>query len=387
MRIHPAAAEEPLIERLCDEHYAWQASSRAGAPLFVLHDGPPYANGPLHMGHLLNKVLKDTILRAKLLRGYRVHFRPGWDCHGLPIELKALELARERREAVPDAAATRAAAAQCAADTIAIQRSSFKRWGVMGDWERPYLTMSPEYEAAQLEVFRRMVRRDLIFRGERPVHWSPASRTALAEAELEYVDDHVSTAAYVGFGLRAGARASAGARALLEGGGGAAPIAAIWTTTPWTLPANQAVCVGADLTYTLAAAASSERYIVAEPRREALAEALGTPLEAIGSVVGSELEGCVCVHPLSAREVPILFGGHVSADAGTGLVHTAPAHGLDDFSVCQENGLLETACPVDADGRFTDEGDAAPFAGLFLSLTPFFPYVTPHSYHMTPLNF
>ncbi|KAL3915445.1 MAG: hypothetical protein SGPRY_007215, partial [Prymnesium sp.] len=210
----PHLSEPPLVPRLSTHHYLAQSSSRPDATLWTLHDGPPYANGPLHMGHLLNKVLKDTINRYKLLTGHRIAFTPGWDCHGLPIELKAISLLSQPPPSPPStegsppapspavspspsALELRRAAAACAREAIERQRESFKRFGVMGDWNSPYTTMDPAYEASELG-------RGLVYRGSRPVHWSPAMRTALAEAELEYKVDHTSTAAFIAFELCGG---------------------------------------------------------------------------------------------------------------------------------------------------------------------------------------
>jgi isoleucyl-tRNA synthetase len=256
----PAKTEPALIKRLCHEHYRWQAER--GAPDFVLHDGPPYANGGLHMGHFLNKVIKDFINRWMVLKGHRVHYVPGWDCHGLPIELRALQLAAERGETAAGSAdplTLRHAAAACAREAMADQRAGFERWGIMADWDRAYHTMAPEYEAAQLGVLAKLVARGLVYRRRRPVHWSPATHTALAEAELEYPDGHTSTAAHVAFRLAlhgvpseaaagsAAARAPAALTSALAAG--KEVVAVAWTTTPWTLPANQALCVGETIEY------------------------------------------------------------------------------------------------------------------------------------------
>jgi isoleucyl-tRNA synthetase len=332
------------------------------------------------MGHFLNKALKDMINRWMLLRGCRVDFTPGWDCHGLPIELRALQIAGvDSAHALPPLQ-IRSQAAACAREAIDAQRASFVRWGVMGDWEKPYTTMQPTYEAAQLGVLEAMLGRGLVFRGARPVHWSPASRTALAEAELDYVDAHSSTAAFVAFPVRVGGEGSPPPSWMA-----ADASLVIWTTTPWTLPANEAVCARADLTYSLVevdereagrgegseggggggrGGGSGERLVVASSRVEALEEALAQPLRIHATFPGAELGGLRCAHPLSGREVPILFAEHVTDTAGTGLVHTAPAHGPDDYAVGLEHGL-SLVCPVDERGLFTAAVDeAAPFVGL-----------------------
>ena len=365
LHITHAEVETALAPTLAHAHYARQAELRASAQPFVLHDGPPYANGDLHLGHFLNKTLKDMINRWMLLRGRRVDFTPGWDCHGLPIELRALQLAgAESAHALP-ALEIRSRAAACAKEAVDAQRASFVRWGIMADWDRPYTTMQPSYEAAQLGVLQSMLAKGLVFRGSRPVHWSPATRTALAEAELDYVDEHQSQAAYVGFRVL-----PPGDGRSLEGLGGL-PLAGtgdvslvIWTTTPWTLPSNQAVCARGDLVYALVEAAPNQHLLVAEATVEHVSAALGVSLKVRGTVTGRDLDGLQCAHPLSGRPVPVLFGDHVTDAAGTGLVHTAPAHGPEDFAVGREHGL-STECPVDETGCFTAAVDeAAPFAGL-----------------------
>ena len=392
MHANPTKIEPPLLAKLCHEQYAWQASQTSRAP-FVLHDGPPYANGDLHMGHLLNKVLKDIFNRWMVLTGRRVHFRPGWDCHGLPIELKAVQQQQEQQAASADGEALheplrlRAAAAECAREAIALQRVAFQRWGIMADWERPYVTMAPEYEAAQLGVLRSMLRGGLVTRGLRPVHWSPATRTALAEAELEYQDAHVSVAAYVAFPLLPAGDGAGGSAArpprlaaLLDGGAGAVA-APVWTTTPWTLPGNEAVCAHAELEYALCAvgdaeggdggggpaaeaAAAPAHVVVAAARIEELEQALGRRLAVVERFAGTALDGLRCAHPLSGRPVPLLLAEHVTDSAGTGLVHTAPGHGPEDFAVGVSHAL-PPSCPVDAEGRFTAAvAEAAPFEGL-----------------------
>lgn len=388
--LHPKhAVNEPVLApRLADSHYKRQAELHAAEPPeaeFVLHDGPPYANGELHMGHFLNKTLKDMINRWMLLRGRRIRFTPGWDCHGLPIELRALQLAGATAAHTLPPLQILEQAAACALEAIEAQRASFMRWGIMGDWSRPYTTMQPEYEAAQLGVLEAMLGRGLIVRGERPVHWSPASRTALAEAELDYVDGHTSSAAYIAFSLLPSPSASATVTQQLEGAS-----LVIWTTTPWTVPANQAVCASADLVYALvevggrvqsasdnatgdeapggAAGTPVEgrRLLVAEARVDALQEALGRQLSVRATLPGSQLAGHTCVHPLSSRHVPLLFGDHVTDTAGTGLVHTAPGHGPEDFALGSAHGL-PAACPVDETGTFVPlTYEAAPFAGLFV---------------------
>ena len=500
-----AVKREPKLQRMCvTELWRWQREARGGgdgagtalaaggarpaATPWVLHDGPPYANGSLHIGHALNKMLKDAINRYKLLRGYRIDYTPGWDCHGLPIEQKALEetaaRVRARAEAATalveggcgDAAASASAsafaseegggaaataaslaasldprevrrvAAELASRTIAEHAVDFERWGILADWSGEegsyYYTMAPAYEAEQLDVFRAMVDQGLIYRGLKPVYWSPSSTTALAEAELEYISDHVSTAVFVTFGgapcdaLRGGGAAAAGgggpvlaeaAAAVLEpclrGRGGAASLRALaWTTTPWTLPANMALCVHPDVEYGVyeiqhsssapaadadvdAAAASAaldemgegmggQLVLVATALAEQIAAETGFALtevtEAHSRVLGAQLAGSRFVAPLldesatgsdgqqeqqqqQQRCVPVLCGKHVTTDAGSGIVHTAPAHGHDDYDVWRQSlraaggsssfGAGDMRQFVRGDGRF-DEAVGTSLAGL-----------------------
>ena len=277
MRANAAKREVELyLERTTTNLYQWQQQRRQCEKEFVLHDGPPYANGPPHMGHVLNKVLKDIINRNQVLSGYRVQYIPGWDCHGLPIELKALKECRRTLEA--DGASKAAVALEireiaraCALEAIGVQKEAFKRWGVMADWDlryasspniqKIYRTLDPEYEAMQLEVLASMVSRGCIQRGFRPVYWSPSSRTALAEAELEYVDAHVSSAVHCSFRLRKSGNERW--NSLVEQYPGVSVV--IWTTTPWTLPANMAICVHPSLSYVVLHVPDHDRYyMVAE---------------------------------------------------------------------------------------------------------------------------
>ena len=259
-----SVTREPELQAFWEERqvYARLRDGNSGGP-FVLHDGPPYANGELHIGHALNKILKDIINRYQMLRGRRVRYVPGWDCHGLPIELKVLQEMKpvERQTLTP--IALREYAAAYARQTVDAQRASFLRYGVWGEWDTPYLTLQPEYEAAQVGVFGKMALSGHIYRGLKPVHWSPSSRTALAEAELEYPDGHISPSVYVGFEV---AMPSAALAALAASSGAVAGglRVAIWTTTPWTIPANLAVAVNGALRYALVRSTSlSDVLIVA----------------------------------------------------------------------------------------------------------------------------
>jgi isoleucyl-tRNA synthetase len=361
MRAH-AVKREPEIQAFWADHQIYERLSKEnpGEP-FILHDGPPYANGTLHMGHALNKILKDTINKYNILKGRKVCYIPGWDCHGLPIELKVLQTMKqsERQSLTPIQLRQRAKA--WALEQVDQQREGFKRYGVWGDWDHPYMTMTPEYEAAQIGVFGKMALKGYIYRGLKSVHWSPSSRTALAEAELEYPDGHVSPSIYAAFPMVSLADEAKEALApfLPELG------VAIWTTTPWTIPANLAVAVNDELTYAVVEVASGDPFkylLVAKELVERLSQVFGTDLKAVAELPGKALEHSTYRHPLFDRESPIVIGGdYVTTESGTGLVHTAPGHGEDDFRVGQRYNL-PVLCPVDEAGNFTEE--AGPFAGL-----------------------
>lgn len=254
-----AVVREPEIQEFWKDYGLYnKLSESAPKERFILHDGPPYANGDLHCGHALNKILKDFINRKQALNGKQVHYIPGWDCHGLPIELKVLQnmKSKERQELTP--VTLREKAASFAKETVVQQSASFQRYGIYGDFEHPYLTLQPEFEAAQIRVFGEMFKKGFIFRGRKPVHWSPSSKTALAEAELEYPEGHISKSIYVAFEV------TSPADAIKEFHSEADPIkVAIWTTTPWTMPANMAVAVNTDLSYSVVENAKTGKLIVA----------------------------------------------------------------------------------------------------------------------------
>ena len=338
-------------------------------PIFTLHDGPPYANGPLHMGHALNKVLKDVINKYQILRGRKVRYIPGWDCHGLPIELKVLQsMDQDQRQALTPIKLRKKAAAY-ARKQVDGQMKGFQRWGIWADWQEPYLTLQKNYEAAQIRVFGEMVLKGHIYRGLKPVHWSPSSQTALAEAELEYPDGHTSPSVYVAFPA---VELPAPLRDALSTDGIALPSdadalgktlqVAIWTTTPWTLPANLAVSVNERLDYALVDDGEGRLLVVAADLIDSLATTLERPLVRKATVKGALLSGLTYRHPLLDRTSPVVIGGeYITTESGTGLVHTAPGHGVDDFHTGQKNGL-PVLCPVDEAGTLTNE--AGPFAGL-----------------------
>ncbi|MBD2329393.1 isoleucine--tRNA ligase [Alkalinema sp. FACHB-956] len=359
-----AVKREPEIQTLWNEEKIYETLAQENpGELFVLHDGPPYANGDLHLGHALNKILKDIINKYQLLNGRKVRFVPGWDCHGLPIELKVLQglKSSERQGLTP--IALRKKAAEFALETVNNQREGFKRYGVWADWDHPYVTLNPQYEAAQIGVFGEMFLKGYIYRGLKPVYWSPSSRTALAEAELEYPEGHTSNSLYAAFEVLNLAPALQTPFDPFLGELGVA----IWTTTPWTLPGNLAVAVNADLVYAVVEVGDNNptrfKYlIVAKDLVETLAEKLGTTLTVKASTMGKLLEHCTYQHPLFDRVSEIIIGGdYITTESGTGLVHTAPGHGQEDYLVGQRYGL-PILSPVDDAGNMTEE--AGPFAGL-----------------------
>jgi len=350
-----AKIREPEIQKFWSDsnlyHRLSESAAASNATRFVLHDGPPYANGDLHIGHALNKLLKDFINRKRVLKGDQVHYVPGWDCHGLPIELKVLQTmkSKERQGLTPIALRERAAA--FAIETVEKQSESFQRYGIMGDFEKPYMTLQPEFEAAQIGVFGDMFLNGFIYRGRKPVHWSPSSRTALAEAELEYPEGHVSKSIYVGFEVEEVSE-------ILEEWKEGLKIA-IWTTTPWTIPANLAVAVNTELSYSVVEHGKTGRLLVATDLIDTLVNKLDLPegetFQTLATVTGADLLGTTYRHPLYPRTSPILAGGdYITTESGTGLVHTAPGHGQEDYATGLKNGL-ELLSPVDDVGKFTIE--------------------------------
>ena len=357
----PMKADLPRREPVTLAHwdelgvYRRQREVAQGRPRFVLHDGPPYANGVIHIGHAVNKILKDIVVKSRFLDGFDTPYVPGWDCHGLPIELQI-----EKKEGRPgqklDVKAFRAACRAFAEEQIQGQRSDFKRLGVLGDWDHPYRTMDPKYEAQQLRAFGQVLNNGHVYRGAKPVHWCLNCRSALAEAEVEY-EENTSPAVDVGFELinedRERLRQAFDLEMLPAG-----PVyAVIWTTTPWTLPANEALSVHPDYLYALIPTnrgslllASDLRARVDSYAEKGIARTQAAEAEITG-VYGRSLEGFRFHHPFYERVVPIVLGAHVTLDVGTGIVHTAPAHGLDDWIVAQRYGLPVNN-PVGNDGRF-----------------------------------
>lgn len=401
-----APLPSPYLKRCTDDLYTWQRANRPEENKFVLHDGPPYANGSLHIGHALNKILKDIICRYQVSQGKRVSYIPGWDCHGLPIEIKALQALKVHHGDV-SAVDIRKAARELATSTVEEQKAGFREWGVMGDWENAYKTMEKGFEMRQLRVFKEMVKRGLVERRRKPVYWSPSSGTALAEAELEYDEGHKSLAAFIRYPIHT---ASEKLRAKGVGGGDANIGLLIWTTTPWTLPANEAIAVNEELEYVVVElqqlhmsqlgepegprlngaedfVGRKTKALVARSRVEYLQSIFGEDKIAIlsgtitgraedsenhnstlsGTIFGSDIVGTTYRNTLrcdhfeddaqgKSREYlsPVIAADFVSSAAGSGLVHLAPGHGMDDYNVCSKLGLPISA-PVDDQGRFTPD--------------------------------
>ena len=352
MKADLARREPEMVARwLGDDIYMELRRRAAGRPKFVLVDGPPYANGVIHIGHSVNKVLKDIIVKSRTLDGYDSPYVPGWDCHGLPIE-QQVEKKYGRVGQKLDADAFRKACREFAASQVDIQRIDFQRLGVMGDWNDPYLTMASRFEAEQLRAFAAIIRRGHLVRGFKPVHWCLDCRSSLAEAEVEY-EERNSPSVDVRFSIVD--TLDAARRFGLTGDELANAAVAIWTTTPWTLPANQAVCLHPLYDYVVAEfdrAGGTERLVVAEALLESFARRIGASAHRVlGKAKGESLEGLRLEHPFYEREVPVILGEHVTLDAGTGAVHTAPGHGADDYEMGRRYNL-PIDNPVGNDGRF-----------------------------------
>ena len=322
----------------------------AGKPSYVLHDGPPYANGNIHIGHALNKILKDFIVKYKNMNGFVSPYVPGWDTHGLPIEQVLVNNGVDRKS-MP-ANKFRNKCKDYALKQVDKQRADFKKLGVLGDWENPYVTLDPKFEAEQIRVFGKMVDKGYIYKGLKPIYWSPSSESALAEAEIEY-HDHTSPSIYVAFDL-------VSENGAVEKG----TKFVIWTTTPWTLPANLGIAVHPDFEYQVVKY-NGESYLVAKERVAFLTEKFGWENYETGEVlVGKDLEYLLCQHPFLDRTSTLILADYVTLDSGTGLVHTAPGHGVDDYLVGQLQYKLGVLSPVDNQGVLTEE--AGQFAGKFV---------------------
>jgi isoleucyl-tRNA synthetase len=355
--------------------YARLRAHAHGRPRFVLHDGPPYANGRIHLGHAVNKILKDVIVRSKTLAGYDAPFVPGWDCHGLPIEI-AVEKKHGKVGAKLDARAFRQACRDYAREQVALQMADFRRLGVLADWEHPYLTMDPAYEANEMRALARVVDNGHLVRGSKPVYWCFDCGSALAEAEIEY-QDKASPAVDVAYVARDPQALAAPFGAVLpEGATVAVPI---WTTTPWTLPASLAVALGPDIDYVLVEGPAREGrpqwlVLAAALAARALSRYGADTVVEHGRATGAALLGQVLAHPFYERDIPLIGGTHVTDDDGTGAVHTAPGHGQEDDVAARANGLVARyqaweINPVDARGEYLDTTPPAagmPLAGLHI---------------------
>ncbi len=334
---------EGLYERILARRRA------QNAPEFILHDGPPFANGDVHMGTALNKLLKDLVVKSKTMAGHAVPFVPGWDCHGLPIEFKVV-----KETAGLEPVEIRRRCTEFAKKFIDIQRGSFRRLGVFGDWERPYLTMDPAYEANILRVFAKLVESGCVYQSKKPVQWSYGAQTALAEAEVEYKDKE-SPAVFVKFPLERGLQSARDASIV------------IWTTTPWTLPANLGLAVHPEFTYVVGRFENdgrNETLVIVRELIEAFKEKTGFALkETLAEIKGRELECLTARHPFLDRESKVILANFVTTETGTGVVHIAPGHGADDYVAGQQNGL-EVLSPVDDEGKFTEEVGVPELVGV-----------------------
>ena len=346
--------EENLYQKMVDRN--------EGKPTYILHDGPPYANGPIHIGHAFNKILKDFVVKSHAQRGFFTPYIPGWDCHGQPIEHEVeKKLGTEKMREMPQSE-VRKLCREWAERFVDVQRDGFKRLGVNGDWEHPYLTFQPTFESANVEVFKKLYLDGAVYRGRKPIHWCKHCHTALAEAEIEYADE-TSPSIYVRFKLFQVPEAFAQAGVELDDA-----YVLIWTTTPWTLPANVAVSFGPDIDYCFVKV-DGAYLLFAHEMVEAVAEVCGwesyevvskdgEPVLMKGDAFGGVTYECPI---LTDRIGRIVWGDHVTLDSGTGAVHTAPGHGVEDYLMGQQFGL-DTLMPVDDDGRFMET--VPHFAGM-----------------------
>lgn len=341
---------EPEWQQDWEENQLYQQRLKLneGHEKFILHDGPPYANGNIHLGHSLNKISKDIILRFKAMSGYETPFVPGWDTHGLPIETVLAKKGIKRKEMPMTEYLDKCH--DYALSQVNKQRDDFKRLGILADWEHPYLTLNPEYEAAQIRVFGKMAEKGYIYKGLKPIYWSPSSESSLAEAEIEY-QDVKSPSLYVAFKVKDG-------KDLLDSD----TSFVIWTTTPWTLPANLGIAVNARYDY-VQVLADGKKFVVAKDLLDTVKEKLGwEDVEILQEFKGSDMEYMTAQHPFYDRESLVINGDHVTLDSGTGLVHTAPGHGEEDYQAGMKYGL-DILSPVDGKGVFTEE--APGFEGIF----------------------
>ena len=331
-----------------------------GRPVFNLHDGPPFSNGSIHMGTAMNKCLKDFITRYKSMSGWHAIYYPGWDNHGMPIESAIIKEQKLNHKEMTTAE-FRDACHAFAMHYVDVQREAFKRLGCLGDWDEPYLTMDPKFEAEEVKIFGEMYKKGYIYKGKKPVYWCPHDETALAEAEIEYSEDPCKSI-YVKFRVK-------------DDHGKLAPYCdkdncyfLIWTTTTWTIPGNLAICLNADFDYVLAKAPNGEVYVMAKELMGRVAEVGGIErFEVLAEMKGAEFEFMTAQHPLIDRESTILLGDHVTLDAGTGCVHTAPGHGQEDYEICRKYDAegrvhIGMTVPVDDHGNMNEE--AGKYCGL-----------------------
>lgn len=351
----PKREPEMLQEMYDHDLYHKMVKRNEGKPTFVLHDGPPYANGNIHIGTALNKILKDMIVKHRNMTGWCAPYVPGWDTHGLPIESAVLKDKKVKRDEMTTAQ-FRTKCREYAESYIEKMTGQFQRLGVLGEWENPYITLLPEFEAKQIEVFGKMAEKGLIYKGMKPVYWCPFDQTALAEAEIEYADDPCTTI-FVKFPV-ADDKGKLGQYADLS-----RTYFVIWTTTPWTIPGNYAICLNAEFDYVLLQVPGGDVYVLAKDLAESVCKAAGIDYAActvLATLKGSAFELMCAKHPLFDRESVILNGEHVTLDAGSGCVHTAPGFGAEDFQICQQYdkaGLthIGVPVPVNAKGVMTDE--------------------------------
>lgn len=357
MRGNLPKREPDMLSKWDDERLYYEMVKKGeGKPTYILHDGPPYANGDIHLGTALNKVLKDIIVKYKNMSGYCAPYVPGWDTHGLPIELKAMKSIGVENGAIP-AIELRKHCKDFALSFVENQKNQFKRLGVLGDFDDPYLTLKPEFEARQVKVFGEMAKRGYIYKGLKPVYWCPECQTALAEAEIEYSDDPCHSI-YVKFKVTDDKGIFSSLGIDLD-----KTYFVIWTTTTWTLPGNLAICLGPEYDYTVVKASNGENYVMAQYLVPQTMEAAGIEeYTCEGTFLGKEFEGIKTEHPFMNRPSPIIIGDHVTLDSGTGCVHTAPGYGVEDFEVCKNYDDIGIVVGVDGKGVLTK--DSGMFEGL-----------------------
>jgi len=348
MRAALPKREPEMLKAFYDKKvYETLMEKNAGKPSYILHDGPPFSNGDIHLGHALNKILKDIVVRYKNMSGFFAPYTPGWDNHGMPIETAITKKNKVDRKkmSIPE---FRNACQAFASEYVDRQREQFKRLGVIGDWDNPYLTMAPAFEAEEVRVFGKMYEKGYIYKGHKPVYWCPTDETALAEAEIEYADVPCK-AIYVKFKIKD----DKGVLADVPGAENASIL--IWTTTAWTLPGNLAICLGSKIEYAICKAGNDVYIVAAELAKSVFEKAGIDKFEILKKLPGSAFELMTTQHPFYDRESLVILGDHVTVDAGTGCVHTAPGHGVDDFNVCKKYPQISMVMPVNGHGVMTEE--------------------------------